>query len=69
MRYKIVSDSSSNLQTLEGVDYASVPLKVVTAEKEYVDDAQLDIGRMQQELRAYHLLAPSELEPLLCSDH
>ena len=53
MRYKIVSDSSSNLQTLEGVDYASVPLKVVTAEKEYVDDAQLDIGRMQQELRAY----------------
>ena len=30
MSYKIVADSSSNLQGLEGVAYASVPLKIVT---------------------------------------
>lgn len=53
MRYKIVSDSSSNLETLEGVDYASVPLKIVTAEKEYTDDAKLDTGLMLKELSAY----------------
>ena len=53
MSYKIVADSSSNLSGLEGVDYASVPLKIVTAEKEYTDDANLDIGQMLQELAAY----------------
>ena len=53
MGYKIVSDSSSNLQVLEGVDYASVPLKIVTAEKEYTDDAGLDTALMMKELAAY----------------
>ena len=53
MGYKIVSDSSSNLQGLEGVAYASVPLKIVTAEKEYVDDAGLDTALMMKELAAY----------------
>lgn len=53
MSYKIVSDSSSNLEALEGVDYASVPLKIVTAEKEYTDDAKLDTGLMLKELAAY----------------
>lgn len=53
MSYKIVSDSSSNLQVLEGVDYASVPLKIVTAEKEYTDDAGLDTALMMKELAAY----------------
>ena len=46
MSYKIVADSSASLQGLEGVAYASVPLKIVTAEKEYVDDAGLDTVRM-----------------------
>ena len=53
MSYKIVADSSANLQGLEGVAYASVPLKIVTAEKEYVDDAGLDTVRMLKELAAY----------------
>ena len=33
--------------------YASVPLKIVTAEKEYVDDSSLDTARMMKELAAY----------------
>ena len=53
MGYKIVADSSSNLPGLEGVDYASVPLKIVTAEKEYTDDAGLDTALMMKELAAY----------------
>ena len=53
MSYKIVSDSSSNLQGLEGVDYTAVPLKIVTAEKEYSDDVNLDTGLMLKELAAY----------------
>lgn len=53
MSYKIVFDSSSNLRELEGVEYASVPLKIVTAEKEYTDDAGLDTNRMLKELAAY----------------
>ena len=46
MNVKIVADSSANLLTFAGVPYASVPLKIVTAEQEFVDDATLDTGAM-----------------------
>ena len=53
MQFKIVSDSSSNLLRMEGVDYTTVPLKIVTDTREYVDDAQLDVPAMVGELSAY----------------
>lgn len=53
MTYKIAADSSANLLTLERVDFASVPLKIMTAEKEYVDDSSLDVDAMVAELAAY----------------
>ena len=53
MNVKIVADSSANLPKLSGVDYASVPLKIVTDEKEYVDDETLDTAVMVAELEAY----------------
>lgn len=53
MKFKIVADSSSNLLSMEGVPYASVPLKIVTDEKEYVDDAALDTAAMLADLVAY----------------
>ena len=53
MNTKIVADSSSDLLTLEGVDFASVPLKIITNKKEYVDDASLDVPRMIEELKEY----------------
>lgn len=53
MKYKIVADSSANLTELEGADFASVPLKITTKEKEYVDDPALDVEQMVRELRAY----------------
>ena len=53
MQYKIVADSSSNIRALEGVDFASVPQKIITKEKEYVDTPDLDLEQMVTELKAY----------------
>ena len=53
MKTKIVVDSSSNLYTLSGVDFACVPLKIVTDEGEYLDTAELDAVGMAQTLRSY----------------
>ena len=53
MRYQIVSDSSSNVFSLEGVCYTTVPMKVVMGEKEFVDTAALDVRGMVDELRSY----------------
>lgn len=50
MKFKIVSDSSSNLLTFEGAWYATVPLKIRTERREYVDDASLDVAAMVSDL-------------------
>ncbi len=50
MNYKIVSDSSSNILAMEDPCFASVPMKVI-AEKEYVDNAQLDLAGMVEDLK------------------
>lgn len=52
MKYKIVADSSCNVVTGEDGVFASVPMKIV-AEKEYVDDAALDVGQMVEDLKHY----------------
>ena len=53
MKTKIVVDSSSSLYALPGVDFACVPLKIVTDEQEYLDDAALDAAAMAETLRTY----------------
>lgn len=50
MSFKIVSDSSSNVLSMGDVNYTTVPLKII-AEKEYVDDAALDLAGMMEDLR------------------
>lgn len=50
---KIVADSSADLFATPAGDFASAPLKIVTAEKEYVDDEHLDVARMVEELAHY----------------
>ena len=50
---KIVSDSSSDVLTMNGIAFESVPLKIITAQKEYVDDAGLDVRAMVEELQRY----------------
>ena len=53
MKTKIVVDSSSSLYALPGVDFACVPLKIVTDEQEYLDDGTLDAVAMAETLRTY----------------
>lgn len=53
MKFKIVSDSSSNIFSFPGVSFASVPLKINTAEAEYVDDENLDLANMVRQLQEY----------------
>ena len=51
MKFKIIADSSSDLLTLSGVPYESVPLKIITKDKEYTDDASLNVEEMVENLR------------------
>ena len=53
MTYKIISDSSSDLLELPGIPYDTVPLKIITDEKEYVDDNTLNVDEMISDLRQY----------------
>ena len=53
MSIKIVVDSSSNIFEVEGVDFASAPLTIVTDNKEYRDDENLDVREMVEDLKAY----------------
>ena len=50
---KIVSDSASNITELEGVDFASVSIRVLTDDKEYVDDSETGVAQMVEELSNY----------------
>ena len=45
-KMKIVADSSANLMELQSVDFASAPMKIITAEKEFVDSRELDVDAM-----------------------
>ena len=53
MKTKIVVDSSSSLYSLKDADFACVPLKIITDEKEYLDDGHLDAVGMARTLREY----------------
>lgn len=63
MSFKIVTDSSSDIKSLSGVDFQSVPLKINTDEKEYVDNAELDVVEMLTDMKKYkgrsHTSCPS----------
>ena len=52
-KIKIVTDSSSDVLTLDGVDFESAPLKIVTGEKVYLDDASLDVEGMVNDPATY----------------
>ncbi len=52
-KIKIVADSSSDVSVIEGLDFASASMKIITAEKEFVDDPSLDVGEMVAFLEQY----------------
>jgi len=53
MNYKIVVDSSADLLERAGVPLANAPLKITSGEREFVDDADLDVAEMVEYLRHY----------------
>ena len=56
MKIKIVTDSASNLYSMEGlgdVAFESVPLRIRTSETEYIDTKDLDVAAMVEELSHY----------------
>ena len=53
MKIKIVVDSAASLYALKGVDFACVPLKIITDDAEYRDDGTLDAVDMAKTLRTY----------------
>lgn len=60
MRYIIITDSSSDMLTLDcSCAYASVPLKILTDKKEYVDDTSLDVSEMISDLQKYKSVSRS----------
>lgn len=52
-KVKIVADSSANLTELKTVAFDSAPLKIITAQREFVDDRDLDLEEMIDFFRAY----------------
>lgn len=53
MQRKIVADSAANLADSALPLFSAVALKIITAEKEYIDDPHLDVAAMQRALEAY----------------
>ena len=53
MKVKLITDSASNMFHMDGVDFESVPLRINTNEKEYVDTPDLDVAGMVAELSTY----------------
>ena len=53
MNYKIVSDSSSNIFSVEGRNYTTVPMKIIAGDREFVDTADLNLQSMVDFLKEY----------------
>lgn len=54
LKRKIVVDSSADPAAWAGAEIGCASLKIITAEKEYVDDANLNIQAMVEELADYN---------------
>ena len=50
---KIVADSSANLMELNSVAFDAAPLKIIAAEREFVDDRNLDLEEMIRFFKSY----------------
>lgn len=53
VKRKIVADSAGDIHFLEGVDFGVVPLKIVTAERQYTDDNTLNAEQMAANMQSY----------------
>lgn len=52
-KVRIVADSSANLMELNTVAFEAAPLKIITADREFVDDRKLDLEEMIRYFKSY----------------
>lgn len=52
-KIKIVADTSCDMWRLNHTDFTTAPMKIITAEREFVDDTSLDIEEMVNYLYRY----------------
>ena len=52
-KIKIVADSSANIMELKTVAFDAAPLKIITAEQEFVDNRELDLEGMIHFFKSY----------------
>ena len=52
-KIKIVADSSANLMALDQVAFDAAPLKIITAQREFVDNRDLDLDEMLDYFAGY----------------
>lgn len=52
-KIKIVADSSCDKFSLEHTEFACAPMKIITADREFVDDRALDVNEMVAYLDSY----------------
>ena len=52
-KIKIVADSSANLMQLSSLPFDAAPLKIITPEREFVDNSQLDLEEMLDYFASY----------------
>ena len=50
---KIVADTSCDLLSLKHVAFDCAPMKIITSEREFVDDENLDVNEMVEYLDKY----------------
>ena len=53
-KFKIVSDSSGDLHSLGDFPFASAALKIIAGEREWIDNAQMDVPEMVEYLLKYN---------------
>lgn len=54
MKSKIIIDSAGDITVLDGIDFASVPLKIIAGDVEFTDDNNLDVENMIDFLKNYN---------------
>lgn len=52
-KIKLVTDSSSDMRDFPGIPFGVTPLKIITSQKEYVDNSNLDVAQMVADLSEY----------------
>jgi hypothetical protein len=52
-KVRLVADSSADIYAIDGVEFATAPLKICTSEREFVDNEALDTEVMVKYLDGY----------------